>query len=99
MTLAGLQLLLERQRWTFAHTLVHVCRHYYTLRSDWAVDADFTEAVRHIRLYGHKVHFPEPDGPTYTVCDLGQWRYWCMRGTRLINRRPLRDVQDEDRRN
>jgi hypothetical protein len=96
MTTGELQHLLEAQRWVFAKTLAHRCVHFYTVRSTWANDADFAEAVKTIRRCGKWVRWPAPGGWAYRVIDLGDWRYWICGGINLINRRLLSDVRAEE---
>src|SRR5262245_1023004 len=98
LTPAGLQAVLERQKWVFAKTAAKRNPHWYTLRKTWENDALFVAAVACIRKYGRPVPFPMPRNKytrDYLQLDLGEWYYWEMgdpdpqKNTILINRKRL----------
>ena len=62
--------------------------HEYTLRREWASDADFVRAVLFIRAHGYQNLF---EGSWYTQLDIDDHTYWTMGApveeTILINRK------------
>ena len=44
-------------RWIFARTYAAFCPHEYTLRREWAEDAEFRLLVKHIRKYGAEAFY------------------------------------------
>ena len=74
-------------RWIFAKTMPEN-PHEYTLRREWASDADFVRAVLFIREHGYQNLF---EGRWYTQLDIGEHTYWTMGApveeTILINRK------------
>ena len=97
-------LLFNRARWKFAHTMAEN-PHSYTLRRQWAFDHGdgdhaFQWTVQTIRIIGDREKFP-PTGPYarwYTVLHLRGAKFWPMNFpinypngrwcTILINRKP-----------
>jgi len=65
---------LAAARWIFAKTMPQN-PHEYTLRREWASDADFVRAVLFIRAHGYQNLF---EGRPYTQLDLGGHTYWTM---------------------
>ena len=78
---------LAAQQWIFAKTMPEN-PHEYTLRREWASDADFVRAVLFIREHGYQNLF---EGRWYTQLDVGEHTYWTMGApveeTILINRK------------
>lgn len=78
--------LIAGHSWVFAKTMPK-CPHYYTLRRNWYVDADFVWLVELIRRCG----VPEFWGKVKHIyfCE-GEWKYWSMgaplAATILVNR-------------
>ena len=80
---------LAAQQWIFAKTMPEN-PHEYTLRREWADDADFVRAVLFIRAHGYQNLF---EGYWYTQLDVGGHTYWTMGApveeTILINRKRI----------
>jgi hypothetical protein len=90
--LARARALIDANTWVFARTMPH-CPHYYTLRKNWADDADFAWLVAFIRAHG----FREKYGKSwYTSCVVDGQKYWTMgwpvEQTTIINRKPHPEV-------
>lgn len=92
--------LVLRNKWTFAKTMAYM-PHEYTLRRDFANDADFVDMVKHIRQHGIKEKFGKTE---YTYFYINGWKYWTMgcplhncdkTGTILINRAQYKPEKSE----
>ena len=80
---------LAAQHWIVAKTMPEN-PHEYTLRREWANDADFVRAVLFIRAHGYQNLF---EGSWYTQLDIDDHTYWTMGApveeTILINRKKI----------
>jgi hypothetical protein len=70
---ARIQMLLQRQHWTFARSYPSN-PHWWSHRRAWR-DADFIEVVQFIRTHGYCARFGKT---SYTQLDVGEHFYWTM---------------------
>jgi hypothetical protein len=90
--LARVAELLAGHSWTFAKSMAEN-PHHYTLRKNWADDAEFIFVVQRIYEWGYVERWPDPVRSWPYIClDVDEFHYWPMGSGEdciLINRKPL----------